>query len=634
MDRHELVKSLLEARSAVALDADADGNLLVASNLSGTMQLFELAPGATSLRPITDFAEPASGAYRPGHHEVVVSMDTGGNECHQLYLADLDDPPLGETTKLRPIAVDQAAMHQLAGVSHDGRLVAFLTNRRNRIDFDLVVRDLETGSERCYYDGGGYCAPSSGFSPDDRYLAFHRLGQRALDLDLLLVDLKTGVVAVVEAHDDEAAEVGPPAWLSSTSFVVSSNVGRDLTALVRHDLGADGSLAPAVTKPSATVLRDGPFDLAGFASPDGSTLLVVANDDGQSRAWLVDVSSGADLAELPLPLPGAMAHAHGLPEPRVAPGGRTVTFSWTSPQGPAEIWRFERETGSLARLTHSPGWPSGVEGIVPELHRLPSFDGEEISVYLYRPATSRSAPGAAGATGANSPSGRPPVVLVVHGGPEGQAVRGFDPTVQALAQAGFAVAVPNVRGSTGYGKRFAGLDNVERRLDSVADLGAIHEWLPSVGLDPDRAALWGGSYGGYMVLAGLAFQPERWAAGVDIVGISDLVTFLENTSPYRRAAREREYGSLAAHREVLAAASPLRRVDAIRAPLFVIHGANDPRVPLSEAEQLVASLRTRGVPCELLVYADEGHGLAKLANRLDAYPRAIEFLAERLGIDG
>jgi dipeptidyl aminopeptidase/acylaminoacyl peptidase len=226
------------------------------------------------------------------------------------------------------------------------------------------------------------------------------------------------------------------------------------------------------------------------------------------------------------------------------------------------------------------------------------------------------------------------VVLVVHGGPEGQAVRGFDPIAQALAQAGFAVAVPNVRGSTGYGKRFAGLDDVERRLDSVADLGAIHEWLPSVGLDPDRAALWGGSYGGYMVLAGLAFQPERWAAGVDIVGISDLVTFLENTSPYRRAAREREYGSLAAHREVLAAASPLRRVDAIRAPLFVIHGANDPRVPLSEAEQLVASLRTRGVPCELLVYADEGHGLAKLANRLDAYPRAIEFLAERLGIDG
>jgi dipeptidyl aminopeptidase/acylaminoacyl peptidase len=133
-----------------------------------------------------------------------------------------------------------------------------------------------------------------------------------------------------------------------------------------------------------------------------------------------------------------------------------------------------------------------------------------------------------------------------------------------------------------------------------------------------------------MVLAGCAFQPERWAAGVDIVGISDLVTFLENTSAYRRAAREREYGSLATDREFLASASPLRRVDEIRAPLFVIHGANDPRVPLSEAEQLVASLRRRDVPCELLVYADEGHGLARLANRLDAYPRAVAFLDEVL----
>ena len=133
-----------------------------------------------------------------------------------------------------------------------------------------------------------------------------------------------------------------------------------------------------------------------------------------------------------------------------------------------------------------------------------------------------------------------------------------------------------------------------------------------------------------MVLAGVAFQPERWAAGVDIVGISDLVSFLENTSPYRRAAREREYGSLDDDREFLASASPLRRADDIRAPLFVIHGANDPRVPLAEAEQIVASLRSRDVPCELLVYPDEGHGLARLANRLDAYPRAIAFLDDVL----
>jgi dipeptidyl aminopeptidase/acylaminoacyl peptidase len=168
----------------------------------------------------------------------------------------------------------------------------------------------------------------------------------------------------------------------------------------------------------------------------------------------------------------------------------------------------------------------------------------------------------------------------------------------------------------------------------VADLAAIHAWLPTIGVDQSRVALYGGSYGGYMVLAGLAFQPSLWAAGVDIVGIASLVTFLENTSDYRRAVREREYGTLADDREFLELASPLNRVDDIRAPLFVIHGANDPRVPLSEAEQIAEALTKRDIPCELLVYADEGHGLAKLQNRLDAYPQAFAFLAEHLAQSG
>jgi dipeptidyl aminopeptidase/acylaminoacyl peptidase len=221
-------------------------------------------------------------------------------------------------------------------------------------------------------------------------------------------------------------------------------------------------------------------------------------------------------------------------------------------------------------------------------------------------------------------------VIHVHGGPEAQAVQSFNPVIQGLVQAGYAVVVPNVRGSTGYGKRYASLDDTTRRLDSVKDLHAVHEALNDLGLDRDRAALWGGSYGGYMVLAGLAFQPQLWAAGVDIVGISDLVTFLQNTSDYRRAHREREYGSLKHDREFLRRASPLSQVEQINAPLFVIHGRNDPRVPVTEAEQLVANLRQRGIRTTLCIYEDEGHGLARLENRLDAYPRAVAFLDEVL----
>jgi dipeptidyl aminopeptidase/acylaminoacyl peptidase len=167
---------------------------------------------------------------------------------------------------------------------------------------------------------------------------------------------------------------------------------------------------------------------------------------------------------------------------------------------------------------------------------------------------------------------------------------------------------------------------VHKRLDSVRDLAALQDRLAADPRFSGQTVLYGGSYGGYMTLAGLAFHPERWAGGIAVVPVSSFVTFLENTSSYRRAFREREYGSLERDRDFLREVSPLTHVDRIVAPLFIIHGANDPRVPLSEAQQIHAALTARGVPCELLVYDDEGHGLNKLKNRLDAYPRAMAWL--------
>jgi dipeptidyl aminopeptidase/acylaminoacyl peptidase len=192
------------------------------------------------------------------------------------------------------------------------------------------------------------------------------------------------------------------------------------------------------------------------------------------------------------------------------------------------------------------------------------------------------------------------------------------------------VAAPNVRGSSGYGKRFEHLDDVEKRLDSVADLASLHAWLSArPEIDGSRAVVYGRSYGGYMVLAALAFQPELWAAGIEFVGISNLRTFLENTSVWRRAAREREYGPLS-DPELLERLSPWSRLDAIRAPLFIEHGRNDPRVPVSESEAIHAELVRRGVRCELVIYEDEGHMVEKLANRVDVFERATSFLDEVL----
>jgi dipeptidyl aminopeptidase/acylaminoacyl peptidase len=227
-----------------------------------------------------------------------------------------------------------------------------------------------------------------------------------------------------------------------------------------------------------------------------------------------------------------------------------------------------------------------------------------------------------------------PIVIDVHGGPEGQARPLFSPVTQYLVSCGYGVLVPNVRGSSGYGIEYQSLDDVRLRMDSVADLQHAVFWLRKSGVaDPQRIAVMGGSYGGFMVLSSITTYPDLWAAAVDIVGIANFVTFLENTGPWRRKLRESEYGSLEIDRKFLEQISPIHHVDRITAPLFVVHGANDPRVPVGEAEQIVSALRERDVPVKYLRFEDEGHGLVKRANRLVAYPSIARFLDEHLGSD-
>jgi dipeptidyl aminopeptidase/acylaminoacyl peptidase len=344
----------------------------------------------------------------------------------------------------------------------------------------------------------------------------------------------------------------------------------------------------------------------------GRHLLVAWNDDGRTRAELRDPYTLERTRDVPLPGDGV---AGGF---RFSRDGSHLAFSFSSAIVPGDGWRLRPDTGELQRLTVSPCEVDPATFVDAELVRFPSFDGLEIPAFLTTPSRG---------------SGPFPVVVMIHGGPESQSRPSFSPLTQYLVAEGFAVVSPNVRGSTGYGRAYQHLDDVDKRLDSVRDLAALHDWLATRSdLDADRAALYGGSYGGYMVLAGLAFQPERWAAGVDIVGMSNLVTFLENTADWRRAFREREYGSLEHDRDLLVAASPITHVERMRAPLFIVHGANDPRVPLGEAEQIHAVLQHHGVRSELRVYADEGHGLAKLANRIDCYPRIAAFLHEVLGV--
>ncbi len=590
------LQELLEVAWGLPADVADDGTVLVRWNVPGSFQLYLARPGE-ELVQLTDLGEPVNGRFVPGSDRILLSVDEGGNERAQLYLLD---PTPGATPE--PLVVEPEFLHETPRFDADGTRLAYACNRRNGRDLDVYVRMLETGEERCVFAAGGYCEVG-GFSPDGRWLGVLRLTENTGDNDLHLIGLVDGEEILV-APDERDAVFGPPVWTwDSSAFLFATSSERDTVAVARFEL---------VTRQWRFVIEDD-WDLECVGDGEGGLLAVHANVDGYSRLDLYDLGTASLRRRVELPEPGMIQTIVASPD------GQRLAFGLSSPRTTWDAWIVGTPAGEPVQLTHSPTGVAEGELADATLDRFSSFDGESIPFLTYHP-------------GVNDPA---PVLLEIHGGPEAQRRPMWIPLVQYLVGQGLAVVQPNVRGSTGYGKRFEHLDDGRLRLDTVRDVASLHDRLRSdERFDADRTVLYGGSYGGYMVLACLAFEPERWAGGVAVVPISSFVTFLRNTSEYRRAFREREYGSLVHDLDFLLEVSPITHVDRIRAPLMLVHGANDPRVPLSEAEQIHQALVDRGVRSELIVYADEGHGLQKLANRLDAYPRVVAFIDEILGRTG
>lgn len=528
-------------------------------------------------------------SYSPTSNQLVFGMDEGGNEQDQLYLMD------DEGLDVRPLTAMPSAKHFWGGWSHDGRRIAFTATRDNEAEFYPYVMDLDSGEIRLVAELPGYNLVSA-WMPDDSALIVTRFTSNA-NSDLFYLDLSSGEARHLTPHEGEVLYRAATPLPDGSGLLLLSDQDRDFLNLAFYDFASH----------EMRFIDEYGWDREELAlTPDGRWLAILSNEDGYGVLEIRDLvrETRTTVEGLPRGVLGGL---------KAGRDGKTFVLTATSATTTMNVWVVDAATATPTRWTASTLGTVLPEALVePDLIHYPSFDGRMIPAFYFRPQRS---------------SGALPVVIDIHGGPEAQRRPYFSPVTQYLVGQGYAVLAPNVRGSTGYGKEYSHLDDVYKRMDSVADIKAAYDWLVREGgADPKKIALYGGSYGGFMVLSALTTYPDLWAAGVDIVGIANFVTFLENTSPYRRKVREAEYGSLERDRDFLQSISPLTHVDRITAPLMVIHGANDPRVPLGEAEQIVAALQERGIPVEALIYYDEGHGLAKLENRLDAYPKVAAFL--------
>lgn len=584
------LRPFLEARRAKLAALSPGSGMLVLTRLSETTQVHHVAAPLAMRRQLTFGPEPIEqAAFGPGG-DVLFRADTRGTEDYQIFRLHLGTR---QTERLS----DGRSRHGPFRWSSSGRL-AFTSNARNGVDMDLLLLD-GSGSPRRVAELAGQWVP----------LAWARDGQRILMRRFLSAD--HSMIAIVDTRDgsarmlaevDKGVSVGAAQFGPRDEVFLVANRGRDHKGIFRVD-GASGAwhlLTPDLR-----------WDVEELAlSPSGGSLAYSVNEEGYSRLEVMDLASGAK-SRLDRVEPGVIS---GL---RFAKD--QLAFTISTPTRPADAATYDPKSHKLTRWTESEiGGLAPSRFVTPEVVRVASFDGLEVPALFYRP------PG----------EGPFPVLLWMHGGPEEQARPSFDPIVQFFASSRrIAVLAPNVRGSDGYGKRYLSLDDGLRRHEAIADVGALLDWIAARSdLDADRVGIHGASYGGFMVLASLVAYPKRIRAGSDLVGMSNLVTFLENTRDYRRALRRPEYGDetdpeVRAYFERI---SPLSGAGTIEAALLVAHGENDPRVPLSEAEQIVEDLRARGREAWFFVAHDEGHSFRKRRNRDAFYPVMAQFFERHL----
>jgi dipeptidyl aminopeptidase/acylaminoacyl peptidase len=578
--------------------------MLIGTRFGNTTQahLVKMPGGART--QMTFFPDRVSGArFDPKTGDsFTFSKDTGGGEFFQIYSYDFAD---GAVTLL----TDGKSRNTGARWSNGGDRIAYGSTRRTGDDVDIyVVAAADPKSDRriLELDGGGWSVAD--WSPDDRQLVI----EERISINesyLWLADIATGQKTLLtpKTADKEKVAYGEAAFSrDGKGLYLTVDAGSEFLRLAYMDLATKKT--DFLTPDTANV---DDFDL----SLDGRTIVYVSNEKGAAVIRLLDTASRQ-------PRPGPKLPLGTVGPVRWHRDGKAIGFALETPRSSSDAWSWEPATGKLERWTFSE-----IGGLNPqtfadaELVTWKSFDGREISGFLYKPNPAKF-------------PGKRPVVIDIHGGPEGQSEPGFLGRDNYLpSELGVAMLFPNVRGSTGYGKTFSKLDNGMLRDGTYKDVAALFDWIAArPDLDASRIMVQGGSYGGHMTLAIASLYSDRIRCAIDVVGPSNFVTFLQNTSGYRRDLRRVEYGDERdpAMRAYFEKTAPLNNAEKIRKPLFIVQGANDPRVPLSESEQMLKKIRSVGTPVWYLMAKDEGHGFAKKTNRDFEFYASILFMKEFL----
>ncbi|MBV9497533.1 MAG: S9 family peptidase [Acidobacteria bacterium] len=600
-DLENTVTMMAKVGSASTPSFAPDGKRIAfLSNITGSPQVWTIDANGGWPDQVTALDDPVTNVqWSPKGDWLAIEVAPGGGLNTQIYVVHPDG------TGLKRLTAGGKENNHLNAWTNDGKSLLIDSNLGDIAALDEWLLDIETLKNRKMIAHTAGIGSVGAVSNDDKYALLDRLAARG-DNDVYRISLDGGPEVHLTKHD-------PPATFDSSAFAganpdviyVSGNPGRDLSAFGRVTI-ADGKASPFEVLASR---NDAELSFFGM-DKSGSTAMLVWNVGGRSEVSFFDVKSGKSRPgpKLPADVMGAFD---------ISADGKKVVCGLVGSNAPQDLWTIDVATNELKQLTRSahPGVDL-TQLIRPELVEYKAADGLALSGWLYRPKNVKPPY---------------PTVFSFHGGPESQERPFFNTQYQALVANGIAVFAPNVRGSAGFGKKFVNLDNGALRVGSVQDIKASVDALVQKGIaDAKRLGIMGGSYGGYMVMAGVTEFPDLFAAGADLFGVVNFETFFSHSEPWMAAISKSEYGDPVTQKEMLASISPVNKLDRVKTPLLVLHGRNDTNVPVIEAEQVVRKLQQNRVPVELLLFPDEGHGWRKTTNRIRSAVTVTRFFVQRL----